>query len=64
MKHLDVLETFEDYKFVFYEKNEQLDYEYVRMQNLVLSETLGVPSQFPLEVGILLEKENQVIACT
>jgi N-acetylglutamate synthase-like GNAT family acetyltransferase len=64
MKHLDVLGTFEDYNFIFYEKNERLEYEFTRMQHLVLRETLGVPSQFPLEFGILLENNNQVIAGT
>jgi hypothetical protein len=32
------------------------------MEKLVLDETGGVPSQHPLEVGILLEKNNCAIA--
>lgn len=62
MKHLEVLGTYNDYQFVYYQANEKLSSEYQRMVNLVLSNTTGFGSYYGLDAGILLENDQEIIA--
>ena len=64
MKHLDILGQYLDYTYRYYEVSDRLSAEYERMKYLVLNETRGTPDPHPLECGVLLEKDNEVIAGT
>lgn len=64
MKHLEILGHYKDYNYVYYEVNDKLTYEYERMKYLVLNQTRGMADPHPLEAGILLEKDDEIIAGT
>ena len=64
MKHLEILGQYKDYNYVYYEINDKLISEYEKMKHLVLSQVKGIANPYPLEVGILLENNKEVIAGT
>ncbi len=64
MKHLDILGQYSEYNYRYYEVNDKLIREYDKMKYLVLNETKGTPDPHPLECGILLENDKEVIAGT
>lgn len=59
---MDLLGQYKTYNYVFYNANDKLNAEYERMKYLVLNETKGAADPHQLDIGILLEDDNEVIA--
>ena len=62
MKHLQELGLYKNYTYRYYDANDHLASEYEKMKMLVLNETKGAADPHQLDLGILLEADNEVIA--
>jgi RimJ/RimL family protein N-acetyltransferase len=66
MKHLHPLDKFKDYNFIYYETcTDKLVYQYERMYGIIKASGHALMSDaWSLDSGILLEKDDEVIAGT
>lgn len=63
IKNKDILDTFEDFKYVYYIRNEKLIKNYHKMfAELKLAGHMIRKENTPIDRGILLENNNEVIA--
>lgn len=66
MNHLYLLETFKDYNYIYYKDcTDKLVYQYERMYGIIKANGHALASDaWSLDSGILLEKDDEVIAGT
>lgn len=60
---MKILDTFKEFNYIYYDCNGKLRTEYDRMYSIIKASGNALASDsWPLDAGILLEKDNQVIA--
>lgn len=66
MKHLYLLDTFKDYNYIYYKnRTDKLQSQYERMYGIIKANGHALASDaWSLDSGILLEKDDEVIAGT
>jgi hypothetical protein len=58
-----ILDTFKEFNYIYYDCNDKLRTEYDRMYSIIKASGNALASDsWPLDAGILLENDNQVIA--
>ena len=61
---MKILDEFKNFNYTYYDSCEKLETEYNRMYNIIKSSgyTVGSNDHWPLDAGILLENDDEVIA--